>query len=176
MTGGGAKATRALVAIALSIEHGPHAGLTRVEILRRIRAMVALLQLDKAEISFVLTDDERIHDLNKTYRGKDRPTDVLAFAMHEGEFADLAGRVLGDVIVSVPTATKQALSRRIPVLDEVTMLLAHGLLHLLGWDHETPAKDRRMRSATQRLCAAAAGARAAKKGLKAAPPRPRKGQ
>lgn len=72
--------------IALNIEHGPHRGLTRVEILRRIRAMIRLLQLSKAEVSFTLTDDETIHHLNKTYRHKDRPTDVLAFAMHEGEF------------------------------------------------------------------------------------------
>jgi len=120
--------------------------------------MIALLQLEQAEVSFVLTDDKRIHQLNKIYRGKDRPTDVLAFAMHEGEFGALAGHVLGDVIVSVPTARKQALSRRAPVLEEVTMLLAHGLLHLLGWDHATAAEDRRMRAETARLCAAASGA------------------
>ncbi len=143
------------MAIALSIEQGPHAGLTRREILRRLRAMIKLLQLDKAEVSFVLTDDDRIHQLNKIYRGKDRPTDVLAFAMHEGEFGELAGRLLGDVIVSVPTARKQAGAHRVDVLEEVTMLLAHGLLHLLGWDHDTDAKDRRMRAETSRLCAAA---------------------
>ena len=143
------------MAIALSFEQGPHAGLTRPEILRRLRAMIKLLQLDKAEVSFVLTDDERIHQLNKIYRGKDRPTDVLAFAMHEGEFGALAGHVLGDVIVSVPTARKQARTHEVAVLDEVTMLLAHGLLHLLGWDHDTDAKDRRMRAETSRLCTAA---------------------
>jgi probable rRNA maturation factor len=143
------------VAIALTIEEGPHEGITRAEVLRRIRAMIRLLQLDKAEVSFVLTDDKRVHELNKIYRGKDRPTDVLAFAMHEGEFGALAGHVLGDVIVSVPTARNQARSNRIPVLEEVTMLLAHGLLHLLGWDHETAAKDRLMRAETARLCAAA---------------------
>jgi probable rRNA maturation factor len=117
--------------------------------------MIQLLQLDKAEVSFVLTNDERIHQLNKIYRGMDRPTDVLAFAMHEGEFGALAGHLLGDVIVSVPTARKQARSNKVPLLEEVTMLLAHGLLHLLGWDHETAAKDRRMRAETARLCAAA---------------------
>lgn len=143
------------MAIALSIEKGPHEGLARPEILRRVRAMIRLLQLEKAEVSFVLTDDESIHQLNKIYRGKDRPTDVLAFAMHEGEFGALAGHVLGDVIVSVPTARKQARSQKTPVLEEVTMLLAHGLLHLLGWDHDTVAKDRRMRAETARLCAAA---------------------
>ena len=149
------------VTIALTIEEGPHAGLRRAEILRRVKAMIGLLQLNKAEVSFVLTTDARIHQLNKIYRGKDRPTDVLAFAMHEGEFGELAGRVLGDVIVSVPTARKQALLSRTPLLDEVTMLLAHGLLHLLGWDHETAAKDLRMRAETARLCAAAAPAPAA---------------
>lgn len=149
------KGYRGAVTIALTIEQGPHEGIARPEIMRRLRSMIALLQLDKAEVSFVLTDDKRIHQLNKVYRSKDRPTDVLAFAMHEGEFGALAGHVLGDVIVSVPTARKQALARRIPLLDEVTMLLAHGLLHLLGWDHDTDAKDRRMRAETARICAAA---------------------
>ena len=136
--------------IELTIEEGPHAGVARAEILRRMRAMIRLLQLEKAELSVVLTDDKRVHQLNKIYRGKDRPTDVLAFAMHEGEFGELAGHVLGDVIVSVPTARKQAAERGTPVLEEVTMLLAHGLLHLLGWDHDTDAKDRRMRAETSR--------------------------
>jgi probable rRNA maturation factor len=143
------------VTIALTIEQGPHEGIQRAEILRRVKAMIRLLQLGKAEVSFVLTDDERIHQLNKVYRHKDRPTDVLAFAMHEGEFGELAGHLLGDVIVSVPTARRQANARRTPLLDEVTMLLAHGLLHLLGWDHETVAKDRLMKAETSRLCAAA---------------------
>ena len=141
--------------IDLAIEHGPHAGLNRSEILRRLNAMIVLLQLENNEISFVLTDDATIHQLNKIYRHKDRPTDVLAFAMREGELGELAGGVLGDVIVSVPTARKQANERSVPVLDEVTMLLAHGLLHLLGWDHETAAKDRAMRAETDRLVGAA---------------------
>jgi probable rRNA maturation factor len=117
--------------------------------------MVRLLQLDKNDVSFVLTDDKTIHQLNKIYRRMDRPTDVLAFAMREGDFAELAGAALGDVVVSVEAARKQARDRGVTALDEITMLLAHGLLHLLGWDHETPAKDRRMRAETDRLCLAA---------------------
>lgn len=81
--------------------------------------------------------------------------------MHEGEFGALAGDVLGDVIVSVPTAAKQARAARKDVLSEVTMLLAHGLLHLLGWDHDTAAKDRKMKAETERLCLAAQGRGAA---------------
>jgi probable rRNA maturation factor len=134
-------------------------GIERSEIHRRLVEMIKLLQLEKNEISFVLTDDKRVHQLNKIYRNIDRSTDVLAFAMQEGEFRELAGTALGDVIVSVPTAKKQALERGVPLLDEVTMLLAHGLLHLLGWDHDTPAKDRRMRAETDRLCVAAAPVR-----------------
>ncbi len=118
--------------------------------------MIELLQLKKLEVSFLLTDDDRIHELNKVYRHKDRPTDVLAFAMREGAHGELAGDVLGDVIVSIPTARRQASERGAALVDEVTMLLAHGLLHLLGWDHDTAAKDRRMRAETERLCAAAA--------------------
>jgi probable rRNA maturation factor len=144
------------VPLDLRFEKGPHEGVTRKEIARRVGEMLRLLQLEKAELSIVLTDDDQIHELNRTYRGKDRPTDVLAFAMREGDFARLAGELLGDVIVSVPTARRQAASRGKSVLDEVTMLLAHGLLHLLGWDHETAAKDKKMRAETERLCAAAA--------------------
>jgi probable rRNA maturation factor len=104
-----------------------------------------------------------VHQLNKIYRKKDRPTDVLAFAMREGDFAGLAGETLGDVVISVPTARKQAEEAGKGVLEEVTMLAAHGLLHLLGWDHDTPAKDRRMRAETDRLLAAAAPRRRTKK-------------
>src|SRR5262245_58476896 len=114
--------------------------------------MISLLQLQKKDISFVITNDKTVHELNRIYRHKNRPTDVLAFAMSEGEFGALAGPILGDVIVSVETARKQAVSRGATLLEEVTMLFAHGLLHLLGWDHETPAKDRRMRAETARLC------------------------
>ncbi len=137
--------------------------------------MIEELQLQDREISFLLTDDKRIHQLNKVYRDKDRPTDVLAFAMQEGELAELAGGVLGDVIVSVPTARKQADERGASVLEEVTMLLAHGLLHLLGWDHQTAAEDRRMRAETDRLCRAARPAQAPESKASRAVPKRSKG-
>lgn len=139
------------------MERGPHRGVGKAELLKRINRMIDALQLENVEVSFLLTDDTRIHELNKVYRHKDQPTDVLAFALREGDFAELAGNALGDVIVSVPTAKKQAEERGRPLLDEVTMLTAHGLLHLLGWDHDTDAKERRMTAETERLCAAAGG-------------------
>lgn len=141
--------------VALSIEHGPHAGLEAPEVRRRAQAMLTALQLKKVEVSLVMTNDDQIRDLNRVYRGKDRPTDVLAFAQREGELSGLAGDLLGDVVVSVPTARRQAARAKKPLMDEVTMLVAHGLLHLLGWDHQTAAEDRAMRAETERLCAAA---------------------
>lgn len=121
--------------------------------------MFATLQLGKSEISIVLTNDDQIHQLNRIYRRVDRPTDVLAFAMCEGEGARLHAHMLGDVVVSVDTARMQASRAKRPVLSEVTMLLAHGILHLLGWDHETAVKDRRMRLETERLCKTASRSR-----------------
>lgn len=117
--------------------------------------MLRALRLSEDELSVVLCDDATIHALNRDYRGKDKPTDVLAFAMREGEGARFAGGMLGDVVISLPTAAKQAKTHRRSVNDEVTMLLAHGLLHLLGFDHATRAEERRMKARTDALIAAA---------------------
>ncbi len=136
-------------------------GVSRAEIERRLARMMAALKLEDSELSVLLTGDDQIQELNRLYRKKNRPTDVLAFAMREGGGLPRsmpAGlpRLLGDVIVSMPTARAQAKHAKRPALDEVTMLLAHGLLHLLGWDHDTVAKDRAMRAETDRLVAASA--------------------
>ena len=113
--------------------------------------MLRALKRESDELSIVLTTDEQIHILNRDYRRKDRATDVLAFAIREGEFSSMAGNLLGDVIISVPTARRQAREKGREPLAEVVMLLAHGLLHLLGWDHDTVAKDKRMRAETDKL-------------------------
>jgi probable rRNA maturation factor len=133
-------------------------------VLRRARAMMRDLDLSAAELSIVLTTDRQIQKLNKIYRKKDRPTDVLSFPMLEGPSpADgdkTSGRLLGDIVISVPTARRQAQEKGVSLATEVTELLAHGLLHLLGWDHDTDAKDRRMRKETSRLCVVASEKRA----------------
>ncbi len=156
------------MSFSLTFEHGSVAGLASSNLRRRIQSMIRVLDLKNKEISFVITNDKSIHELNRSYRGKNRPTDVLAFAMQEGEFTSLAENVLGDVIVSAETARRQAEERKVTLLEEVTMLSAHGLLHLLGWDHQTRAEDVRMRAETERLCQAARRAskpRAAKKAV-----------
>ncbi len=128
-------------------------GITRIEISRRVRVLLSELDHVRSSMSVVLTSDSEIHALNKNYRGYDKPTDVLAFALREGEFAAMAGSELGDVIVSLETAERQALEAGKTLLDELTMLIAHGTLHLLGWDHETKKKDAAMRARTDELCA-----------------------
>jgi len=141
--------------VRLRVEDGPHRDLDTREIARRARVVFRELALGDTELSVVLTSDATIHALNRDYRKKDRPTDVLAFAMHEGEMGDAGGDLLGDVIVSVETARRQARRARRELALEVTMLMVHGVLHLLGWDHETATKDRAMRAETARLVALA---------------------
>ena len=100
------------------------------------------------EVSLLLTDDEEIHELNRQWRGKDKPTDVLAFALDE---AGESFGPLGDVIVSVERAGAQAKSRRVPLDQELELLVVHGTLHLLGYDHEAPEDARRMRRRTRQI-------------------------
>jgi len=121
--------------------------------------MLRALSLADAELSVVLCDDAVMRDLNRRYRKRDRTTDVLAFAMNEGpRMPAVVAAPLGDVVISVPTAARQARTAGKRTVDEITILLAHGLLHLLGFDHGTPAEDRRMRARTDALVGAALGA------------------
>lgn len=117
--------------------------------------MLATLGLADHELSVVLASDDVVQGLNRDYRKLDRPTDVLAFAMREGAAATVAPTLLGDVIISLDTARRQARARRAALLDEVTTLLAHGLLHLVGFDHRDAREERRMRARTDLLCEAA---------------------
>ena len=117
--------------------------------------MLDALDLSQAELSILLCDDTTIHTLNRDHRKRDKPTDVLAFALHEAQEGHWQGGMLGDIVISLDTARRQADARGRPLWDEVTMLLAHGLLHLLGFDHATRAEERRMTARTDLLCAAA---------------------
>lgn len=125
----------------------------------RAEAMLEELGLGDAELSILLCDDSTIHELNRRYRGKDKPTDVLAFPMQEGPEPSPNPNLLGDVVISVPTATRQARERDRPIIVEVTFLLAHGLLHLIGYDHATKREEREMNAETERLTTAVEAAR-----------------
>jgi probable rRNA maturation factor len=101
------------------------------------RLLLAQRDLADAELSVVLTDDLTIQGLNRDYRAVDAPTDVLSFAQREGENADPSDPLLGDVIISLDTAQRQAEAHGHSLAAEVRILLVHGFLHLLGFDHET---------------------------------------
>jgi probable rRNA maturation factor len=104
-----------------------------------------------ADLSVVLTSDDQIRELNREWRGKDRATDVLSFSQIEGE-GPAARRVLGDVVISLDTAARQAAELGHDLEHEVSRLLVHGVLHLLGYDHERGgAAARRMEAEEKRL-------------------------
>ena len=109
------------------------------------------LGLGDVEVSVLLTDDAGIAGLNEAYRGREGPTDVLSFAQREGEGADPEDPVLGDIIISVDRAQEQADEYGHGVLRELGFLAVHGLLHLLGYDHEEPEDERRMMAATEEI-------------------------
>lgn len=98
-----------------------------------------LYGVENGEVSITLTDNAYIHKLNKQYRGIDRPTDVLSFALNESEEPEIEGgmavNVLGDLIISVERAEEQAADFGHSVRREMAFLTVHGMLHLLGYDH-----------------------------------------
>lgn len=122
------------------------------------RRLLRALGEERAELTVSLVDDDEMRQLNRDYRGKDRPTDVLAFALREGLRVPGDAVMLGDVVVSLPTAARQARERQVPVAAEVRTLLIHGVLHLLGYDHERSAAEaRRMRAKERQLLLRLAG-------------------
>nr|WP_287127001.1 rRNA maturation RNase YbeY [Desulfobacter sp.] len=98
--------------------------------------MLNALGCDDHELSIVITDDAQVRELNRTYRGKDEPTNVLSFPMQEGEFSDITPGLLGDVVISLDTAEAEAIAAGISTDERMSQLLVHGILHLFGFDHE----------------------------------------
>jgi len=103
------------------------------------------------ELSITLTDDPAIAEIAGDFGRVRRATDVLAFSMLEGPGAEFRGGALGDVIVSLDTAERQARHRGVSIQDELEKLVVHGILHLLGMDHAHPGDRRRMRELEQHL-------------------------
>jgi probable rRNA maturation factor len=135
---------------------GPAArsGLPRVDrvlLRRRARRILEALACEDAELSITLVDDAAIAALNQRHRGRPRPTDVLAFSLLEGAHAERRGALLGDVVIGLETAARQARARRRTLDDEVARLLVHGALHLVGYDHLRSADARVMRAQERRV-------------------------
>ncbi|MFC1991066.1 rRNA maturation RNase YbeY [Chloroflexota bacterium] len=120
------------------------------------QVLIAQCVDSEVEMSLVITGQERVRQLNRDYRGKDEPTDVLAFSMTSGEGAgaDLTSFIappdgvshLGEVIISCPQAVEQAKEHGHSIKREMAILIIHGVLHLLGYDHEKPGQERQMQA------------------------------
>ena len=124
----------------------------------RVAALATLKQQrveTPVELTVVITDDDSLQALNRRFRDVDRPTDVLSFANEaRGPFAGgVTGRpqYLGDVVISLPTAERQADDAGCLLTEELQLLIVHGTLHLLGYDHETPRGKVQMWAVQERL-------------------------
>ncbi|GMU39153.1 MAG: endoribonuclease YbeY [Chloroflexota bacterium] len=109
---------------------------------------------DGTGLALVIAGDELLHSLNREHRGVDAPTDVLSFGAEEGEEIPLGEdqpRYVGDIVISVETAARQASEAGIALDAELAHIVLHGVLHLLGWDHETPEDDAEMKAREERV-------------------------
>jgi probable rRNA maturation factor len=143
--------------ITLRVQPAARGALSRAELARlrrRAARMVAAAALHEGvaglDVGLTLTGDAEIHALNRDYRKKNKPTDVLAFAMREGEGGALHPGELGDVIISVDTARRQA---KRGLYREIEFLWSHGLCHLLGYDHHDDAEEAEMNARMRSLLA-----------------------
>ena len=99
------------------------------------------LNIENSTFSVILTDDEEVHYLNKTYRNIDRTTDVLSFALNDNGAFPGPVNVLGDIFISIPKMKEQAIEYSHSEKRELSFLALHGLLHLLGYDHTKGPKE-----------------------------------
>ncbi|RCW51288.1 rRNA maturation RNase YbeY [Paenibacillus prosopidis] len=134
----------------------PEAWITKLEQLLQMAAEAE--GITEGEVSLTFTDDEEIHQLNRDYRGIDRPTDVLSFAMQEDgvdeldiffeveseDESDPISGMLGDIIISVETAAAQSKEYGHSLEREIGFLFVHGFLHLIGYDHQDDAAEAEM--------------------------------
>ncbi len=123
---------------------------------RDARKLLRVLELDGATLSVLLVGDARMCELNGEHRGKNAATDVLSFPMSPPARLEPSGpeRMLGDVVISVQTAARQAAEYDAPLQNEVNRLLIHGILHVLGHDHQRTGERARMQTQERRLAAA----------------------
>jgi probable rRNA maturation factor len=106
-----------------------------------------------ANVTCIVTEDAHLQQLNREFRGKDLPTDVLSFELTDAVHPD--SPILGDVYISIDQARLQAREATWPLAHEITKLAVHGVLHLLGYDHRTDTEHRQMRAQEDRYLTAA---------------------
>jgi probable rRNA maturation factor len=111
---------------------------------KSLKKLLNELHCDDTDIDILFVDDTQIKKLNNHYLKRNNPTNVISFAMTEGEFGEINPRILGDIAISVETAFRDASISHIDLMDEVEFLIIHGLLHLLGYDHENTDDEKAM--------------------------------
>lgn len=117
----------------------------------RAERLLIALEVPDAELSVSLVDDDAMAELNQRYRGRSGPTDVLSFSLLEGDHAEYRGGMLGDVVIDLAVAARQAEAGGRSLDDELLHLLIHGALHLLGFDHELEDEAERMQAREREL-------------------------
>ena len=147
----------ALIAIDIIVEAGDwpdEAELSRLAG-RAVEAIVGEIGTPGAssELSLVFTDDAHIRALNSGWRGKDKPTNVLSFPAFPTRRGDALPPMLGDVVLAAETVAAEAAGEGKPLADHITHLIVHGVLHLIGYDHETDAEAEDMEQAERRILA-----------------------
>lgn len=115
--------------------------ISKVKLQKKAQAILNALGSPEGELSILLVDDSEIKTLNKDYLNRSGPTNVIAFPMKEGDFSDINPQLLGDVVISMETAGREALQSGINTEERFAHLLVHGILHLFGFDHENSEQD-----------------------------------
>ncbi|OQY00483.1 MAG: rRNA maturation RNase YbeY [Desulfobacteraceae bacterium 4572_130] len=111
-------------------------GILKQTINNKTKQILSALGYENNEISIVMTGDNEIKKLNNKFRGISKPTNVLAFPMLNNDFSLINPELLGDIVISVETAEKEAQKFGISLGERISQLLIHGILHLIGFDHE----------------------------------------
>ncbi|MDD4705815.1 MAG: rRNA maturation RNase YbeY [Bacilli bacterium] len=109
------------------------------------------LKLNNVSFSIILTDNQEVKDLNNKYRGIDKTTDVLSFALNDQKRINLPINLLGDIYISIPKMKEQAINYKTGEKRELSFLIIHGLLHLLGYDHLNEEDEKIMISIQKEL-------------------------
>jgi probable rRNA maturation factor len=111
------------------------------QIQQKAKVILNALDCPEAELSILIVDDPQIAVFNQQYLNRKGPTNVIAFPMRAGPYANITPQLLGDVLISVETADREGKRVGISMEERFTQLLVHGILHLLGYDHETSDED-----------------------------------
>jgi len=115
--------------------------ISRTTVQQKTTDILNALDYHDAELSILIVDDPQIAILNKKYLRRNGPTNVIAFPMRTEQFSNINPELLGDVVISIETAEKEGKSIGISMEERFTQLLVHGILHLLGYDHEKSKQE-----------------------------------